>query len=337
MLMTATENLAGAVGVAPACESMGVTRSTLYYQRRDPKQEAKPRPKPARALTDGERQKVLDELHDGRFVDKSPGEVWAILLDEGTYLCSERTMYRILADNEEVKERRNQLKHPEYTKPELLAEGPNEVWSWDITKLRGPVKWTYFYLYVILDIFSRYVVGWMVAPRETAGLAQKLIRESCKKQAIDPGQLTIHADRGSPMIAKTTAQLFVTLGINKSHSRPHVSDDNPYSESQFKTLKYSPGFPDRFGSLQDSVAFCRSFFTWYNTEHRHSGIGMLIPEVVHYGLASDVVESRKKVLEVAFKAHPERFVRGVPLPPALPEAAWINPPAETLGDRKLLQ
>jgi putative transposase len=328
MLMTATENLAGAVGVAPACESMGVTRSTLYYQRRDPKQEAKPRPKPARALTDGERQKVLDELHDGRFVDKSPGEVWAILLDEGTYLCSERTMYRILADNEEVKERRNQLKHPEYTKPELLAEGPNEVWSWDITKLRGPVKWTYFYLYVILDIFSRYVVGWMVAPRETAGLAQKLIRESCKKQAIDPGQLTIHADRGSPMIAKTTAQLFVTLGINKSHSRPHVSDDNPYSESQFKTLKYCPGFPDRFGSLQDSVAFCRSFFTWYNTEHRHSGIGMLTPEVVHYGLASDVVESRKKVLEVAFEAHSERFVRGVPLPPALPEAAWINPPQQ---------
>ena len=337
MLMTATENLAGAIGVAPACESMGVTRSTLYYQRRDPKQEAKPRPKPARALTDGERQKVLDELHDDRFVDKSPGEVWATLLDEGTYLCSERTMYRILADNEEVKERRNQLKHPEYTKPELLAEGPNEVWSWDITKLRGPVKWTYFYLYVILDIFSRYVVGWMVAPRETAGLAQKLIRESCEKQAIDPGQLTIHADRGSPMIAKTTAQLFVTLGVNKSHSRPHVSDDNPYSESQFKTLKYCPGFPDRFGSLQDSVAFCRSFFTWYNTEHRHSGIGMLTPEVVHYGLARDVVESRKKVLEVAFEAHPERFVRGVPLPPALPEAAWINPPAETLGYRKLLQ
>ena len=246
-------------------------------------------------------------------------------------------MYRILADNEEVKERRNQLKHPEYTKPELLAEGPNEVWSWDITKLRGPVKWTYFYLYVILDIFSRYVVGWMVAPRETAHLARKLIRESCKKQAIDPGQLTIHADRGSPMIAKTTAQLFVTLGINKSHSRPHVSDDNPYSESQFKTLKYCPGFPDRFGSLQDAVAFCRSFFTWYNTEHRHSGIGMLTPEVVHYGLARDVVESRKKVLQVAFEAHPERFVRGLPLPPALPEAAWINPPAEVLGDRRLLQ
>jgi putative transposase len=336
MLMATTEKLSGDIGVAPACESMRVARSTLYYQRREA-QETKARPKPARALSDSERQKVLDELHCDRFVDKSPGQIWATLLDEGIYLCSERTMYRILADNEEVKERRNQLKHPEYSKPELLAEGPNEVWSWDITKLRGPVKWTYFYLYVILDIFSRYTVGWMVAPRETAGLAQKLIRESCKKQAIDPGQLTIHADRGSPMIAKTTAQLFVILGISKSHSRPHVSDDNPYSESQFKTLKYRPGFPDRFGSLQDSVAFCRSFFTWYNTEHRHSGIGMMTPEVVHYGLARDVIESRKKVLEVAFAAYPERFVRGVPLPPALPQAAWINPPENALEDRRKLQ
>jgi putative transposase len=336
MLMTAAENLSGAIGVAPACESLGVARSTLYYQRRAP-QEPKPRPKPERALTDGERQRVLDELHCDRFVDKSPGEVWATLLDEGVYLCSERTMYRILADNEEVKERRNQLRHPEYTKPELLAEGPNEVWSWDITKLRGPVKWTYFYLYVILDIFSRYVVGWLAAPRETAALAQKLIRETCRKQGIDSGQLTIHADRGSPMIAKTTAQLFVTLGISKSHSRPHVSDDNPYSESQFKTLKYRPGFPDRFGSLQDSVAFCRSFFTWYNTEHHHSGIGMLTPEAVHYGLSKDVIESRKRVLEVAFEAHPERFVKGVPQPPDLPEAAWINPPQRALVDREKLQ
>lgn len=336
MLMAATEKLAGVVGVAPACESLGVARSTLYDQR-EPTQEPKPRPTPARALTAGERQRVRDALHKDRFVDKSPGEVWATLLDEGTYLCSERTMYRILADNQEVKARRNQRKHPEYTKPELLAESPNAVWSWDITKLRGPVKWTYFYLYVILDIFSRYVVGWMVAQRETATLAQKLIRESCQKQAIDPGQLTIHADRGSPMIAKTTAQLFVTLGISKSHSRPYVSDDNPYSESQFKTLKYCPGFPDRFGSLQDAVAFCRSFFAWYNTEHRHSGIGMLTPEVVHYGLAKDVVESRKKVLQGAFAAHPERFVSGAPLPPALPEAAWINPPEKTVGDKKLLQ
>ena len=235
-------------------------------------------------------------------------------------------MYRILAENNEVKERRNQLKHPEYTKPELMAENPNEVWSWDITKLRGPVKWTYYYLYVILDIFSRYVVGWMVALRENAGLAQRLIRESCKKQAIDPDHLTIHSDRGSPMIAKTTAQLFITLGISKSHSRPHVSNDNPFSESQFKTLKYCPGFPDRFGSVQDAVTFCRIFFRWYNTEHRHSGIGMMTPEVVHYGRAEEVIESRKQILEDAFQAHPERFVKGVPAPPALPQAVWINPP-----------
>jgi putative transposase len=340
MLMASTESLAGHIGVVPACESMGVARSTLYYQRREaqePKQEPNPRPTPARALNDREKQKVLDELHSDRFVDKSPGEVWATLLDEGVYLCSERTMYRILADNEEVKERRNQLKHPAYTKPELLAEGPNEVWSWDITKLRGPVKWTYFYLYVILDIFSRYVVGWMVAPRETAHLAQRLIRETCGKQGIDPGQLTIHADRGSPMIAKTTAQLFVILGISKSHSRPHVSDDNPYSESQFKTLKYRPGFPDRFGSLQDSVAFCRSFFTWYNTEHRHSGIGMMTPEIVHYGLAKECIKHREKVLQAAFEAHPERFMRGVPLPPRLAKAAWINPPVKAVADTEKLQ
>lgn len=340
MLITATESLAERIGVAPACEGMGVPRSTLYHRRREaqnPEQVSDARPKPPRALSEKERQKVLDELHHDRFVDKSPGEVWATLLDEGIYLCSERTMYRILSDNKEVKERRNQLKHPEYEKPELLAEGPNEVWSWDITKLKGPVKWTYFYLYVILDIFSRYVVGWMVAPRESSALAQKLIRESCNKQAIDPGQLTIHSDRGSPMIAKTTAQLFVSLGINKSHSRPHVSDDNPYSESQFKTLKYCPWFPDMFGSLQDAIAFCRFFFTWYNTEHRHSGIGMLTPEVLHYGLAKDVVEARKKVLEAAFEVHPERFVRGAPMPPALPKAAWINPPAEALGSRKKLQ
>ena len=205
-------------------------------------------------------------------------------------------------------------------------------------KLRGPVKWTYFYLYVILDIFSRYVVGWMVAHRESAALAQKLIRESCKKQVIDPKQLTIHADRGSPMIARTTAQLFITLGINKSHSRPHVSNDNPYSESQFKTLKYRPDFPDRFGCIEDALTFCRSFFKWYNTEHHHSGIGMLTPEAVHYGLAEEVIKSRKVVLDEAYRKHPERFVRGVPSPPVLPEAAWINPPEkQTILHRRNLQ
>ena len=306
-------------------------RSTFYY-RRQPCTENKPRPKPARALSEVERQQVLDVLHSERFVDKSPGEVWATLLDEGRYLCSERTMYRILSENEEVRERRNQLRHPEYQKPELLAEGPNEVWTWDITRLKSAVKWVYFYLYVILDIFSRYVVGWMVAERETAALAQDLILQSCEKEGVEMGQLTIHSDRGSPMIAKTTAQLYATLGISKSFSRPHVSDDNPYSESHFKTLKYSPGFPACFGSIQDARAFCRRFFSWYNHEHRHSGIGMLTPAVVHYGLASEVMESRKKVLASAYQAHPERFVKGLPLPPALPQAVWINPPKETFED-----
>lgn len=335
--MVATEDLARQVGVTSACRSLGVARSTLYHRRRHIEQEAKARPKPPRALSEEERQKVLDVLHSERFMDKSPAQVWATLVDEGVYLCSERSMYRILSENQEVRERRDQLRHPEYKRPELLAQGPNEVWSWDITKLRGPVKWTYFYLYVILDIFSRYVVGWMVALRQTAALAQKLIKESCMKQGIEPGQLTIHADLGSPMIAKSTAQLFITLGINKSHSRPYVSDDNPYSESQFKTLKYHPDFPDRFGSQEDAVEFCRFFFGWYNTEHRHSGIGMLTPEMVHYGLAEDVIECRRKVLEAAYRAHPERFVRGVPSPPPLPEAVWINPPARLSSARRKLQ
>lgn len=327
--MASTEDLAGKVGVMPACGSMGIARSTLYYQRskaKAPGQEPEPRPSPPRALTSQERQQVLDVLHSDRFVDKAPAEIWATLLDEGTYLCSERTMYRILADGKEVRERRDQLRHPAYSKPELLAESPNQVWSWDITKLKGPVKWLYFYLYVILDIYSRYVVGWMVAHKESAALAQKLIRQSCEKQEIEAGQLVIHSDRGSPMIARSTAQLLVTLGVNKSLSRPYVSDDNPYSESQFKTLKYCPDFPERFGSLQDAVEFCRNFFTWYNCDHRHSGIGLMTPEAVHYGLANEVSENRKKVLDAAFNAHPERFVKGKPLPPVVPAAVWINPP-----------
>jgi len=337
--MAAAETLSKKTGILPACKGLGIPRSTFYdRKKRKEKGESQIRPKPARALSEEERSKVLSELNSPRFMDKSPAEVWASLLDEGRYHCSERTMYRILKDNEEVKERRNQLTHPEYKKPELLATRPNQVWTWDISKLRGPAKWTYFYLYVILDIFSRYVVGWMVAHRESAALAQKLIRESCKKQLIDLNQLTIHADRGSPMIAKTTAQLFITLGINKSHSRPHVSNDNPYSESQFKTLKYRPDFPDRFGCIEDALTFCRSFFTWYNTEHHHSGIGMLTPEAVHYGLAEEVIKSRQVVLEEAYRKHPERFVRGVPIPPVLPEAAWINPPKkEPLEHRRNLQ
>jgi putative transposase len=272
---------------------------------------------------------VLEVLHSERFVDVAPKEVFATLLDERVYLCSWRTMYRILARANEVRERRNQLRHPAYTKPELLATKPNEVWSWDITKLLGPAKWTYFYLYVILDIFSRYVVGWMVAERESATLAQRLIDETCDKQGIQPGQLTIHADRGTAMTSKSVALLMADLGVTRTHSRPHVSDDNPYSEAQFKTMKYHPTFPERFGSIQDARAFCRIFFPWYNQEHRHDALALLTPEVVHYGRTEAILEQRRTVLEAAYAAHPERFVRKPPTPEAPPTAAWINPPRPT--------
>jgi putative transposase len=270
---------------------------------------------------------VIETLHSERFMDKAPAQVWATLLDEKTYLCSPRTMYRILAEHGEVRERRNQLRHPNYTKPELLAEAPNQVWSWDITKLLGPVKWTYFYLYVILDIFSRYVVGWMVAHRESAALARRLIETACRNQSIEPGQLTIHADRGASMRSKSLALLLADLGVAKTHSRPHVSNDNPYSESQFKTLKYCPQFPERFGSIQDARAFGGPFFDYYNNEHRHSGIGLMAPAAVHYGMAKQLTAARQETLLAAYRSHPERFVHRPPQPPELPRAAWINPPA----------
>jgi putative transposase len=265
-------------------------------------------------------------LHEPRFVDLAPAEVYATLLDEGLYLCSERTMYRVLAANQEVRERRNQLRHPPYAAPELLARRPNELWSWDITKLLGPAKWTYFYLYVMLDVFSRYVVGWMVAHRESATLAERFIAETCVRQSIDPGQLTIHADRGSAMTSKPVALLLANLGVTKTHARPHVSNDNPFSEAQFKTLKYRPMFPERFGSIQDARAHCHEFFTWYNTEHHHSGLGLLTPADVHHGLAEERVAARAAALAMAYAAHPERFPSGAPHPPARPVEVWINPP-----------
>ena len=265
------------LGVAPTCAALGVSTAS-YYRRCKPRPAAvASRPSPPRTLPAAERTAVLDILHAPRFVDLAPAQVYAGLLDAGRYVCSERTMYRILAAHQEVRERRDQLRHPSYAAPQLLATAPNQLWSWDITKLLGPAKWTYFYLYVILDVFSRYVVGWMVAHRESAPLAEKLIRNTCARQGIVPGQLTIHADRGSSMTSKPVALLLADLGVIKSHSRPYVSDDNPFSESQFKTLKYRPQFPDRFGSLVDARAFCQGFFPWYNTEHRHSGIGLLTP------------------------------------------------------------
>ena len=282
-------------------------------------------PRPARSAP-GERGVVLALLHEPRFVDQAPAEVYATLLDDGQYLCSERTMYRLLAAHAEVRERRDQLRHPAYAAPELLARHPNELWSWDITKLLGPAKWTYFYLYVMLDVFSRYVVGWMVAHRESATLAQKFIGETCARQGIDRGQLTIHADRGPAMTSKSVALLLADLGVTKTHGRPHVSNDNPFSEAQFKTLKYRPDFPARFGSIQDVRAHCHIFFPWYNVEHHHSGLGLLTPHDVHFGLAEQRVAARATVLATAYAVHPERFPRGLPRPPARPEAVWINPP-----------
>jgi putative transposase len=325
--MDAVEDLARVVGTAPACEALTINRASLYRRRCRPTTVARRRPTPARALSPVERQTVRDVLHSERFVDKAPAQVVATLLDEDVYHCSTRTMYRVLESNREVRERRNQLRHPSYQKPELLATAPNQVWSWDITKLLGPAKWTYFYLYVILDIFSRYVVGWMLADAESARLAKRLIDDSYAKQRIMPGQLTIHADRGSSMKSRGVAVLLASLGVTKTHSRPHVSNDNPYSEAQFKTLKYCPAFPDRFGSYQDGLGFCHAFFRYYNHEHRHSGIGLMTPYAVHHGLASQITAARQGTLLAAYARHPERFVRKVPRPPIVPDAAWINPPA----------
>jgi len=323
--MKAAEQLSERTGVSAACESLGVPRSS-FYRARQPKSEPKPRPTPERALTPEEKEQVRQTLNSERFQDSAPRQVYATLLDDGKYLCSWSTMYRILNEHQEVRERRDQLRHPNYTKPELLATGPNQLWSWDITKLKGPAKWTYYYLYTVLDVFSRYVPGWLIAECESATLAKQLIAESCTKQGIEPDQLTLHADRGSAMRSKTVAHLLADLGVTKTHSRPYVSNDNPYSESQFKTMKYRPDFPERFGSIQDARAWARPFFHWYNHEHHHSGLGLLTPVTVHYGQAQAVIEQRRKVLLAAYAAHPERFVRGEPKPPSLPTEVWINKP-----------
>lgn len=325
--MGAVTSLSESVGRKAGCEALAIPRATYYRYLggRETIQENN-RPIPPLALSSGERQEFLDIAHEERFWDAAPYHIYATLLDENRYLCSIRTMYRILAQSNEVNERRKQVSRPHYQKPELLATGPNQVWSWDITKLKGPAKWTYFYLYVILDIFSRYVVGWLVAHRESATLAKRLIQETCEKQLIPEGQLSIHADRGSSMKSKVVANLLADLGVTKTHSRPYVSNDNPYSESQFKTLKYCSGFPERFGSIQDVREFCRNFFTWYNTVHKHSGIGLMAPEQVHHGQAQNILNHRTKVLESAFREHSKRFKNKMPKPFPLPNAAWINKP-----------
>ena len=328
----AIATLAPAAGTRTACTAVGAPQASYYRRHRASPPPQRPVPIPhqdrhqPRALAPAERQTILDALHSGRFADTAPAEAWAALLDEGTYLGSVSTFYRLLREAGESKERRRQATHPPTVKPELAATAPNQVWSWDITKLHGPAKWTYYYLYVILDIFSRYATGWMVATCESAALAEKLIAATCAKQGISAGQLAIHADRGSSMTSKPVAFLLADLGITQSHSRPHVSNDNPYSESQFKTLKYRPDFPARFTAIEAARAHCQVFFPWYNQQHRHSALGLHTAADIHYGRAHTVQAARADVLSAAYAAHPERFVRQPPAPPPLPDASWINRP-----------
>jgi putative transposase len=329
-VISAAVGLAKQTSTKAACEALTVPRSSYYRElaRRRSAPLERARPSPPLALSPAERSRVLELLHSDRFVDQSPRAVWAALLDEDEYHCSVRTMYRLLAAQDEVRERRRQKRHPSYQKPELLATGPNQLWSWDITKLKGPAKWRYFYLYVVLDVFSRYVVGWLLADCEASSLATKLLSTAFENQD-SPDDLTIHADRGTSMCSKAVAFLFSDLGVTKSHSRPYTANDNPFSESQFKTLKYMPTYPERFGSIEDCRIYCREFFTWYNSAHYHGGIGLLTPEMVHYGSAGVVVKNREVVLHRAFLEHPSRFKHKVPKAPAPPQAVWINPPQES--------
>jgi putative transposase len=322
--------------IAAACAALGLPRASFHRRQRAARRapmSPSPRPTPARALGAIERAGIVALLRSPRFVDQAPAEVYAILLDEGLYHCSIRTMYRILHENGEVRERRRQLRHPAYKKPELIAEGPNQVWSWDITKLMGPAKWTYFYLYVIIDIFSRRVVAWQVADTESATLFKPMFQQAAQGHAVSPGQLTLHADRGPSMKAKATALMLADLGVTKSHSRPYTSNDNPFSESHFKTLKYQPQFPKRFGCIQDAKTFCRAFFAWYNQDHHHLGIGLMTPDQVHYGLTDAVHAARQQILDQAFRTNPDRFVNKPPQPPPKPTAVWINPPNQKLSIR----
>ena len=335
MIDEAIGQLTPIVGTTAALATVGADRATWYRHHRQspapPRPERVVTPQP-RALTLVERKEIKATLESDEFVDEAPATVYAKLLDQGTYLASVSTMYRVLHEHDEVRERRRQATHPAHKKPELVATGANSVWSWDITKLHGPEKWTYYYLYVILDIYSRYAVGWMLARAERAELSKRLINDTILKQGVTRDQLTIHSDRGSPMIAKGVAHLLADLGVTKSLSRPHVSNDNPFSESQFRTFKYRPDFPDRFGSFEDGQAHCARFFRWYNDDHRHSGIGLHSPADVHYGRAEAIREQRGVVLLDAYAKHPERFVRKIPTPPLLPAVAWINQPAEEATD-----
>jgi putative transposase len=329
ILDAAVDELAPVIGRKPGCQAVGRSRATHYRHRRDPVLgPPAPRPRSPRALTDLEVDAVMGELNSERFCDKAPAQIWATLLDEGTYVASVSTMYRLLRERAQVRERRAVARRPAAVKPELVATAPNQVWSWDITKLAGPHKWTWFHLYVILDVHSRYAVGWLVAPRESARLAEELIADAVFDQNIDAGQLSLHADRGSSMTSKTVSQLLADLGILQSHSRPHQSNDNPFSEAQFKTLKYCPTFPKQFSSLAAARAFIDAFFGYYNDQHRHSGIGLHTPADVHYGRAEAVRARRQLVLDAVYTAHPDRF-RRPPTAPRIPQATWINRPEDT--------
>ena len=319
-------------GVLAACDALGVSRAT-FYRARKPQEPKAARPTPKRALGEAERQAVLAVCHSEEFVDRPPATIHATLADQGTYLCSVRTMYRILDAAAEVKERRKQVTHPVYVKPELCALAPNQVWSWDITDLKGPVRGSRYKLYVTIDLFSRLVVGWTIHYKEDEEIAKEFHRQNYIRHGIRPGELIQHSDNGAAMISNTVNQLLIDLGVTRSRSRPHVSDDNPYSESQFKTLKYSPGFPERFGSIEDARSFCRRYFHWYNHKHRHSCIGMMTPASVHEGRAEAIYEARQIVLDLAFQSHPERFTKGRPKPLALPGPAWINRPEDIENEK----
>ena len=329
-----------------ACDALDVSRATYYRWKSAPAvaedsangaaESKSPKRQHPRGLSQEESTTVLAALTFERFSDQAPEQVYSALLDERIYLCSPRTMYRVLARNRAVRERRNQLRHPQYVKPELLATGPNQLWSWDITKLKVPGKWTYLYLYVIIDVFSRKVVAWTVAHHESQKLAKSLILDAILENGIDRDQLTIHADRGAVMKAKTVSQLMADLGVEKSHSRPHVSNDNPYSESQFKTLKYHHTFPGVFGCLEDAKSFLAGFFDWYNHQHKHSGIAYLSPDDVHAGRAQNILERRNEILAGAYERHPERFVRKKPIHEILPREVWINKPKFDLGNSKVV-
>lgn len=316
---------------AAACELVGMPRARFYRTKapRPPKTPRRPRPAPPRTIPKQKRQQILDTMNQPRFTDAAPAAIYATLLDEGSYMCSPRTMYRILSDNDQNVQRRQRPSSPPRAVPRLSADGPNQVWSWDITKLRGPSKGELFYLYVIIDIYSRYVVGWMLADCERAELAEGFIKQTCRRQGIRPDQLTLHADRGAAMRSQDVADLLGRLHVHKSHSRPYTPDDNPYSEAQFKTLKYHPSFPGHFTDLSEARTFCRRFFTWYNTNHHHSGIAMFTPATVHFGQVKTVRTIRKRALNEAYKLHPERFVNGPPRARRPPQTVWINKPENT--------